>query len=139
LLLVRQNIEPHATAADLKRDVCALLGVPTAASGSRAFVGGRSLDDAEQLAPLGVPTSPRALRPGRADGRTGASSLLRSTGADERLYPDGWAQGGRQGWCYLRKRDRAWPPERDAESVGGCAVWALVLVALALRVALGGA
>lgn len=140
LLLVRPNLEPHATGADLKRDVCALLGVPTAASGARAFFDGQPLADNDRVANAGVPTSPRALRvAGESNGCNPASgAALRAAGADERVYPCGWTQGGRlSARCYLRKRDRAWPPEREAESVGAWPLWLLVLAALALRFGLG--
>jgi hypothetical protein len=138
LLLVRPNLEPSATAADLKRDVCALLGLPTAAAGARAFFDGRPLADADRLADAGVPTSPRALRAGAASANPASGAALRAAGADERIYPCGWAQGGRlDRYCQLRKRDRAWPPEREAESVGAWPLWAVLAAALALRFVFG--
>jgi hypothetical protein len=131
LLLVRVNLEPSATGSDLKRDVCALLGVSTATAAARAFFGGRPIADAERVADGGVPTSPRALRGG---GGAASGLALRAAGADERVYPVGWAQGSAaRGWCYLRKRDRAWPPERDAERVGAWPLAALLAAALLLR------
>jgi hypothetical protein len=134
LLLVRPNLEPSTTGADLKRDVCTLLGVPTAAAAARAFFGGRAIADGARVADEGVATSPRALRGGGGSAHPASGLALRAAGADERVYPVGWAQGSAErGWCYLRKRDRAWPPERDAERVGAWPLVLLLVVALVLR------
>lgn len=134
LLLVRTNLEPNATGADLKRDVCSLLDCPTAAGAARVFFGGSAIGDGERVADAGLPTSPRALRGGGGSAHPASGLALRSAQADERVYPVGWAQGSAlRGWCYLRKRDRAWPPERDAERVGAWPLVALLAAALLLR------